>query len=170
MLGGFKKHRLVLKDCNIFFVENGKGTPVVLLHGFPQTHAMWANVAPLLSNGYHVICPDLRGYGQSAKPLGYENYTFRNMAKDVIAILKSQNIKKAHFIGHDRGARVAYRLAIDNPELVWSTMFMDIVPTNTVFTELSASLAFSYYHWFFLSQPFPVPEKLKFGELTKIFL
>ena len=160
MLGGFKKHRLVLKGCDIFFVENGKGTPVVLLHGFPQTHAMWANVAPLLSNGYHVICPDLRGYGQSAKPLGYENYTFRNMAKDVIAILKSQNIKKAHFIGHDRGARVAYRLAIDNPELVCSTMFMDIVPTNTVFTELSASLAFSYYHWFFLSQPFPIPEKL----------
>ena len=72
MLGGFKKHRLVLKGCDIFFVENGKGTPVVLLHGFPQTHAMWANVAPLLSNCYHVICPDLRGYGQSAKPLGYD--------------------------------------------------------------------------------------------------
>ena len=96
MFGGFKKHRLVLKDCDIFFVENGKGTPVVLLHGFPQTHAMWANVAPLLSNCYHVICPDLRGYGQSAKPLGYENYTFRNMAKDIVAILKSRNIKKAH--------------------------------------------------------------------------
>ena len=75
-------------------------------------------------------------------------------------IQNARNIKKAHFIGHDRGARVAYRLAIDNPELVSSTMFMDIVPTNTVFTELSASLAFSYYHWFFLSQPFPVPEKL----------
>ena len=73
MFGGFKKHRLVLKDCDIFFVDKGKGIPVVLLHGFPQTHAMWANVAPLLSNYYHVICPDLRGYGQSGKPLGYLN-------------------------------------------------------------------------------------------------
>ena len=98
---GFKKHRLVLKDCDIFFVDKGKGIPVVLLHGFPQTHAMWANVAPLLSNVSRYL-PDLRGYGQSAKPLGYENYTFRNMAKDVVAILKSRNIKKAHIMAMKR--------------------------------------------------------------------
>ena len=133
----------------------------MLLHGFPQTHSMWAEVAPLFPDTYHVICPDLRGYGQSSKPEGYKSYTFRNMAKDVISILKYLNVeKKAHIIGHDRGARVAYRLAIDHPELVSSVMFMDIVPTHRVFAELSASLAFSYYHWFFLSQPYPVPETM----------
>ena len=161
MFPKFTKKRLITEECEIFFVEKGKGIPVVLLHGFPQTHSMWADVAPLFSDTYHVICPDLRGYGQSSKPEGYENYTFRNMANDVISILKYLNIeKKAHIIGHDRGARVAYRLAIDHPELVSSVMFMDIIPTYRVFAELSASLAFSYYHWFFLSQPYPVPETM----------
>ena len=99
MFPRFSKRRLVSDECDIFFVEKGKGTPVVLLHGFPQTHSMWADVAPLFSDTYHVICPDLRGYGQSGKPLGYENYTFRNMAKDIIQILKFLNIeKKAHII------------------------------------------------------------------------
>ena len=161
MFQKFTKKRLIKEECEIFFVEKGKGIPVVLLHGFPQTHSMWAEVAPLFPDTYHVICPDLRGYGQSSKPEGYKNYTFRNMAEDVISILKYLNIEqKAHIIGHDRGARVAYRLAIDHPELVSSVMFMDIVPTQIVFAELSASLAFSYYHWFFLSQPYPVPETM----------
>ena len=161
MFPKFTKKRLIKEECEIFFVEKGKGIPVVLLHGFPQTHSMWAEVAPLFPDTYHVICPDLRGYGQSSKPEGYKNYTFRNMAKDVISILKYLNIEqKAHIIGHDRGARVAYRLAIDHPELVSSVMFMDIVPTHRVFSDLSASLAFSYYHWFFLSQPYPVPETM----------
>ena len=161
MFQKFTKKRLIKEECEIFFVEKGKGIPVVLLHGFPQTHSMWAEVAPLFPDTYHVICPDLRGYGQSSKPEGYKNYTFRNMAKDVISILKYLNIEqKAHIIGHDRGARVAYRLAIDHPELVSSVMFMDIVPTHRVFADLSASLAFSYYHWFFLSQPYPVPETM----------
>ena len=161
MFPKFTKKRLIKEECEIFFVEKGKGIPVVLLHGFPQTHSMWAEVAPLFPDTYHVICPDLRGYGQSSKPEGYKNYTFRNMAKDVISILKYLNIEqKAHIIGHDRGARVAYRLAIDHPELVSSVMFMDIIPTYRVFAELSASLAFSYYHWFFLSQPYPVPETM----------
>ena len=161
MFAGFSKKRLVTDECELFFVEKGTGTPVVLLHGFPQTHSMWADVAPLFPDTYHVICPDLRGYGQSSKPEGYKSYTFRNMAKDVISILKYLNVeKKAHIIGHDRGARVAYRLAIDHPELVSSVMFMDIVPTHRVFADLSASLAFSYYHWFFLSQPYPVPETM----------
>ena len=161
MFPKFTKKRLIKEECEIFFVEKGKGIPVVLLHGFPQTHSMWAEVAPLFPDNYHVICPDLRGYGQSSKPEGYKNYTFRNMAKDVISILKYLNIEqKAHIIGHDRGARVAYRLAIDHPELVSSVMFMDIVPTHRVFADLSASLAFSYYHWFFLSQPYPVPETM----------
>ena len=161
MFPKFTKKRLIKEECEIFFVEKGKGIPVVLLHGFPQTHSMWAEVAPLFPDTYHVICPDLRGYGQSSKPEGYKNYTFRNMAKDVISILKYLNIEqKAHIIGHDRGARVAYRLAIDHPELVSSVMFMDIVPTHRVFADLSASLAFSYYHWFFLSQPYPVPEAI----------
>ena len=161
MFPKFTKKRLVTDECEIFFVEKGRGIPVVLLHGFPQTHSMWAEVAPLFPDTYHVICPDLRGYGQSGKPEGYKNYTFRNMAKDVISILKYLDVEtKAHIIGHDRGARVAYRLAIDHPELVSSVMFMDIVPTHMVFSELSASLAFSYYHWFFLSQPYPIPETM----------
>ena len=160
MFSGFEKKLLTSDKGEIFLVEKGEGIPLILLHGFPQTHAMWSEVAPLLSKNYRVICPDLRGYGKSVKPLGYENYTFRNMAKDLIAILHSLNIKKAHFIGHDRGARVVYRLAIDHPELVSSAMLMDIVPTHKVFSELSAALAFSYYHWFFLSQPHPVPETL----------
>ena len=122
MFSGFEKKLLISDQGEIFLVEKGEGIPLILLHGFPQTHAMWSEVAPLLSKNYRVICPDLRGYGKSGKPLGYENYTFRNMAKDLIAILHSLDIKKAHFIGHDRGARVVYRLAIDHPELVSSAM------------------------------------------------
>ena len=160
MFGVFKKHRLVSKDCDIFFVENGKGTPVVLLHGFPQTHAMWANVAPLLSNYYHVICPDLRGYGQSGKPLGYENYTFRNMANDVIAILKSRNIKKVHIIGHDRGARIGHRLALNYPDKVKKIMLLDIIPTIEHFERTNKEFAMGYYHWFWLAQRYPIPESV----------
>lgn len=160
MFSGFEKKRLISDGCEIFLVEKGEGTPLILLHGFPQTHAMWSKVAPLLLQNYRVICPDLRGYGKSGKPIGYKNYTFRKMANDVIAIFRFLDIKKAHVIGHDRGARVAYRLAIDHPDLVSSAMLMDIVPTHKVFSEVSAALAFSYYHWFFLSQPHPVPETL----------
>ena len=160
MFGVFKKHRLVSKDCDIFFVENGKGTPVVLLHGFPQTHAMWANVAPLLSNYYHVICPDLRGYGQSGKPLGYINYTFRNMANDVIAILKSRNIKKVHIIGHDRGARIGHRLALNYPDKVKKIMLLDIIPTIEHFERTNKEFAMGYYHWFWLAQRYPIPESV----------
>jgi len=105
MFPKFTKKRLITGEYEIFFVEKGKGIPVVLLHGFPQTHSMWADVAPLFSDIYHVICPDLRGYGQSSKPEGYENYTFRNMANDVISILKYLNVEKKPILSVMTGVR-----------------------------------------------------------------
>tara|TARA_R110002074_G_scaffold6197_4_gene28872 strand:- start:50 stop:862 length:813 start_codon:yes stop_codon:yes gene_type:complete len=131
-----------------------------LLHGFPQTHMMWHAVAPKLAAHFTVIAPDLRGYGASSKPQGTENYSFREMAADQLALMQHLGLDQFHLIGHDRGARTAHRLALDAPSAVQTLTVMDIVPTHLLLNELTRHAAKAYYHWFFLAQPSPFPETM----------
>lgn len=144
----------------ICYTCTGFGPPLLLLHGFPQTHVMWRKVGLTLSEQFTVIAPDLRGYGDSAKPLGTENYTFRHMARDQVALMDSLGHPHFHVAGHDRGGRVAHRLALDAPDSVLSLTVMDIVPTHLLLDQLSRQVATAYYHWFFLAQPEPFPEEM----------
>jgi len=129
----------------------GKGEPVVLLHGYPQTAQMWRKVAPQLADRYTVVCPDLRGYGDSDKPR--DGYDKRTMAADVRETLRALGFERFALVGHDRGARVAHRLALDSPEAVKNLTVLDIVPTHTVFREARKELAAAYWHWFFFQAP-----------------
>ena len=144
----------------IAFSRGGNGPPVLLLHGFPQTHAMWHAVAPVLAQHFTVIAADLRGYGASTKPQGTENYSFRHMAADQAALMTHLGYERFHLVGHDRGGRTAHRLALDHAERVQSLTVMDIVPTHLLLDPLSRQVAKAYYHWFFLAQPAPFPETL----------
>lgn len=144
----------------ICFSAIGSGPPLLLLHGFPQTHVLWRKVGELLSNQFTVIAPDLRGYGDSSKPQGTENYTFRHMAQDQLALMQHLGFVRFHVAGHDRGGRVAHRLALDAPDQVLTLSVMDIVPTHLLLDQLSRQVATSYYHWFFLAQPAPFPETM----------
>ncbi|WP_299844284.1 alpha/beta fold hydrolase [uncultured Roseovarius sp.] len=157
---GFTDHVEILDQTRIAFSKGGNGPPLLLLHGFPQTRAMWARIAPALSRRHTVICPDLRGYGDSGKPTGVAAYTFREMAQDQQALLHHLGFERAAVIGHDRGARVAHRLALDAPELVSRLALLDIIPTHTLLADLRRDVAKAYYHWFFLAQPEPFPETM----------
>lgn len=146
----------------------GNGPPVLLLHGFPQTLAMWAQVAPLLAQaGFTVVCADLRGYGDSAKPIclpDCSNYAFRVMAADQISLMRQLGFERFHLVGHDRGGRAGHRMALDHPDSVLTLTAMDIVPTYAMFMETNRKVAGAYWHWYFLSQPEPFPERLIAGE------
>lgn len=144
----------------IAFSRAGSGPPVLLLHGFPQNRSMWHGIAPVLAREFTVIAADLRGYGDSSKPDGMENYSFRQMAADQSALMAALGFDQFHLVGHDRGARTSHRLALDAPESVLSLCLMDIIPTHLLFDELSKEVATAYYHWFFLIQPNPFPETL----------
>jgi len=128
----------------------GSGAPVLLLHGYPQTQAMWARIAPIVVEaGYSVVCADLRGYGESAKPKRLpdnSNYSFRTMAEDQFHLMRALGHERFHLIGHDRGARTAHRLTLDHPEAVRSLAVLDIVPTHAIFIELTRHLAGGYWH------------------------
>jgi haloacetate dehalogenase len=145
---------------SIFCRTCGDGPPVLLLHGFPQTHAMWHAVAPELARDFTVVVADLRGYGASSKPDGTEHYSFRHMAADQLALMRGLGFDRFHLVGHDRGGRVAHRLALDAPEAVQSLTLMDIVPTHLLLDDLNRHVARAYYHWFFLAQPYPFPETM----------
>ena len=129
----------------------GKGAPVVLLHGYPQTGQMWRKVVPGLLDKFTVVCPDLRGYGDSDKPR--DGYDKRSMAKDISEVMSTLGFKSYSVVGHDRGARVAHRLAMDNREQVKNLTVLDIVPTHTVFRDTGKELAAAYWHWFFFQVP-----------------
>lgn len=129
----------------------GEGDPVVLLHGYPQTAQMWRKVAPMLLNRFTVVCPDLRGYGDSDKPR--DGYDKRSMAKDVRETMKALGFERFALVGHDRGARVSHRLAMDYPDAVKNLTVLDIVPTHTVFRDTGKALAAAYWHWFFFQVP-----------------
>ena len=132
---------------------------VLFLHGFPQTHAMWAGIADMFPENYPIICSDLRGYGNSDKPRGVEQYSFRHMAEDQFQLMSHFGFKRFHIVGHDRGGRVAHRMALDETDKIKSITLMDIVPTELLLSELTTQVAQSYYHWFFLAQQSPFPEK-----------
>ncbi len=148
---------------SIAYDELGAGAPLLLLHGFPQTRAMWAEVAPVLAERFRVVTADLRGYGASAKPpaaADLANYSFRAMGADMVALMSSLGHERFHLAGHDRGARAAYRLALDAPCKVASLTLMDIVPTDHLVESWNYELSKAYFHWSFLAQPAPFPERM----------
>ena len=157
---GFADRAETLNGLPIAWSEGGAGPPLLLLHGFPQTRAMWARIAPVLAQDHRVICPDLRGYGTSGKPAQVADYSFRRMAQDQVALMAHRGHDRFAVAGHDRGGRVAHRLALDAPDLVTRAAVMDIVPTHTVLDPLRRDVARAYYHWFFLAQPEPFPERM----------
>ncbi len=141
----------------------GSGPPLLLLHGNPQTHAMWHKIAPDLARSYSVVCPDLRGYGGSFKPpatADHAPYAKVAMARDMVGLMDHFGFASFFVGSHDRGARVAHRLAIDHPERVRKLAVLDIVPTLEHFERTDMAFAMGYYHWFWLAQPHPFPEVL----------
>ena len=163
MLDGFERLRIETSEAEIALVRGGTGPPVLLLHGYPQTHAMWHRVAPILAERFTVVCADLRGYGDSSKPpdgVGHEGYCKRATARDQVEVMETLGFSRFALVGHDRGARVAHRLAFDQPERVTRLALLDIVPTWEVFRATNAELATATYHWFFLIQPDGLPERL----------
>jgi haloacetate dehalogenase len=163
MFEGFTRTQIKVQDVTINLVHGGAGPPVLLLHGYPQTHAMWHQVAPQLAEHFTVIVPDLRGYGDSSKPAGepdHANYAKRTMAQDQVEVMTTLGYERFAVVGHDRGARVGHRMALDVPERVSELAVLDIVPTYHVFKSIDQFMATAYYHWFFLIQPYDLPEKL----------
>jgi haloacetate dehalogenase len=159
----FKRIRLARDDVEIHAILGGKGPPLLLLHGYPQTHAIWHKVAPRLAERFTVVATDLRGYGDSSKPPGtpdHANYSKREMARDQVEVMRLLGFEKFFLAGHDRGGRVAHRLALDHPERVRKLAVLDIAPTKAMYEQFTLESARAYYHWFFLIQPAPLPEKL----------
>lgn len=163
MFANFERLAIETSEATINLVISGTGNPVLLLHGYPQTHVMWHKIAPLLSQDFTVVIPDLRGYGDSTKPLGkpdHSNYSKRSLAQDQVEVMSQLGFSNFSVVGHDRGARVAHRLALDHPQRVDRLALLDIVPTRTLFATTDQEFATAYYHWFFLIQPNGLPETL----------
>lgn len=141
----------------------GAGPPLLLLHGHPQTHAIWHRVAPALAERFTLVMPDLRGYGDSSKPPGGEdhvNYSKRTMARDVLRVMQQLGHPRFRVLAHDRGARVTHRLMMDHPAAVERAVLLDIAPTLAMYTQTTEAFARAYWHWFFLIQRAPLPERL----------
>ena len=163
MFEGFRREFIQANGVEIHAVVGGDGPPLLLLHGYPQTHVIWHKIAPALAERFTVVAADLRGYGDSAKPPGgpgHEAYSKRAMAADQVAVMEALGFERFALVGHDRGARVSHRLALDHPERVERAALLDIAPTRTVFETVDQTVATVYYHWFFLIQPNGLPEKL----------
>jgi haloacetate dehalogenase len=165
---GFVRRRIRTSGATINLAMGGEGPPVLMLHGYPQTHAMWHKVAPELARDYTVVCADLRGYGDSSKPRGlpdHSNYSKRAMALDMVEVMESLGYLAFHVVGHDRGARVAHRLARDHGRRVRSLSVLDISPTLKMYQSTTQQFARAYWHWFFLIQKAPLPERLLAGHV-----
>jgi len=165
---GFTHRRIRTSGATINLKVGGNGQPVLLLHGYPQTHAMWHKVAPALARDYTVVCADLRGYGDSSKPKGvpgHANYAKRAMALDMVEVMETLGFPRFHAVGHDRGARVAHRLARDHGRRVQSLTVLDISPTLKMYQGTNMQFARAYYHWFFLIQKAPLPERMLAGQV-----
>lgn len=160
---GFTLTRVEVPGGSIRLRHGGSGPPLLLLHGNPQTHCIWHLVAPAMARRFTVICPDLRGYGESLKPPATSDhapYAKREMAKDMIAVMDHFGHARFRLAGHDRGGRVAHRLAIDYPDRVDRLATLDIIPTLEHFERADMDFALGYYHWFWFAQPHPFPEEL----------
>lgn len=164
---GFTENKVTVQSkdgpIEIAYLIGGSGPPLLLLHGFPQTKAIWSQVAPELAKNFTVIAADLRGYGASSKPHGkadHSTYSKRSMAADQHALMKSLGFNQFFLLGHDRGGRVSHRLAMDHPESVLRLMVLDISPTLAMYEKTTMAFAKGYWHWFFLIQPEPIPEAM----------
>jgi haloacetate dehalogenase len=163
MFEGFARRRVDVGGIGITTLTGGSGPPLLLLHGYPQTSAIWHRVASRLASRYTVVATDLRGYGDSSKPPGlpdHSNYSKREMAADQAGVMRVLGFDKYFLAGHDRGGRVAHRLAVDHHEHVRKLLVLDISPTLAMYEQTDMDFARAYWHWFFLIQPAPIPEDM----------
>ncbi len=169
MFERFRRFDIQTSDpqVKIHGVVGGSGSPILLLHGNPLTHVHWHLVAPRLAQHFTVVATDLRGYGDSSKPRGlpdHSNYSFRRMAQDQVDVMSHLGFEQFCVAGHDRGARAAYRMSLDHPARVLKFASFDIIPTHYVLTHINREWALNSYHWFFMAQPYDIPEKLLEGK------
>jgi haloacetate dehalogenase len=168
MYESFRKIEIQTSDpeVKVFGRVGGKGPPLLLLHGNPLSHVSWHRIVPRLAQDFTVVATDLRGYGDSSKPRGREdhsNYTFRRMAQDQVDVMAHLGFRQFFIAGHDRGARTAYRMALDHPDRVTKAAFLDILPTHHVWAHINRAWAVNSYHWMFMAQPYDFPERLLKG-------
>src|SRR4051794_36374650 len=164
---GFAQTRIPTPRGPVLAAVAGDGPPLLLLHGFPETHVMWHAVAPALAERFTVVVPDLPGYGGSFRPpvtTDHAGHAKRALAADLVAAMAELGHAAFAVAGHDRGGRVAYPMALDHPKVVTRLVVMDIVPTGEVWRRADAALALGYWHWGFLAQPAPLPERLIAGD------
>ena len=173
MFDNFKKTRIKANGVSINLVHGGVGPPLLLLHGYPQTHVEWHKIAPKLAEHYTVVAPDLRGYGDSEKPPASKGdlsvYCKRTTAQDQIDAMAGLGFESFHVVGHDRGARVGHRMALDHPERVKTFTSLDVVPSQAAFDHMDSQLSFAWFHWHLMRQPSPLPETL-IGNSAKVYL
>jgi haloacetate dehalogenase len=172
MFEGFELRSLNTPRGTITARVGGAGPPLLLLHGYPQTHLMWRDVAPRLADRYLVVAADLPGYGASFKPAaadGHQPHSKRALAGDLVAAMTGAGFDRFAVAGHDRGGRVAYRMALDHPDRVRGVAALDIVPTGEVWARADSAFALGYWHWVFLGQPAPLPERLIAGDPDAFF-
>jgi haloacetate dehalogenase len=167
MFEGFEQVRIQTEGASINAVRGGDGPPLLLLHGSPQTFLMWHLISPKLAEEFPVVATDLRGYGDSSKPASdadHAPYSKRAMAEDQVSVMRIFGFDRFALCGHDRGGRVGYRMALDHPEVVTKLAVLDIVPTWEAFSRADMAFGLSYWHWFFLAQPYDLPERLLAAE------
>ena len=173
MFNAFSKTRIKANGVFINLVHAGTGPPMLLLHGYPQTHVMWHKIAPKLVEYYTVVAPDLRGYGDSEKPKAsegdFEVYCKRTLAQDQVEVMAELGFDSFHVVGHDRGARVGHRMALDHPKQVKTFVVLDVVASQAAFDNMDKNLAFAWFHWHLMRQPSPFPETL-IGNSAKFYL
>lgn len=172
MFEGFAEHRLETERGSIYARVGGAGPPLLLLHGYPQTHLMWHSAAPLLAEHFTVVAADLSGYGASLHPrpaADHAPHSKRALAVDQFSAMAALGFERFAVAGHDRGGRVAYRMALDHPDRVTALAVLDIVPTAEVWARADARLAVAYWHWGFLAQSAPLPERLIAGDPDAYF-
>lgn len=163
MFEGFELTSIDAGEAVIRVHHGGSGPPLLLLHGHPQTHVMWHKIAPRLAQNFTVVATDLRGYGESSKPTttpDHEPYSKRAMARDQVEVMRKLGFDQFFVAGHDRGGRCAYRMALDHPERVAKLAVLDIVPTGEAFRRADMAFGLGFFHWYFLAQPYPLPERL----------
>ncbi len=168
MFEGFETGRATANGVGIHYRKGGAGPPLLLLHGYPQTHVMWHRIAPGLARRFTVVASDLRGYGDSEKPpAGPENagYSKRALARDQVELMAGLGFESFFVAGHDRGSRVAHRMALDHPDRVEKVVMLDTVPVDTAFENVDADMATAWFHWFFMRRPAPFPETMIAGNV-----